>query len=172
MNSSLHIKKFLGQQNTIELLGGWIPSSCKDKVKNKELVEESKYFIHRTEERIGNDSSFGEGRTGGINQLQKCPKAIPKNLRRCRGVPRAIKAREKEKTIGTNLTHKVQDPHIEAFIHGKCIKYGQNPYVIHSQEAGKNEQQFSTQVIDEMRYIKSSIDFQLGEFDKELKKLI
>ncbi|MBW0561699.1 hypothetical protein O181_101414 [Austropuccinia psidii MF-1] len=33
MNSYLHIKSFLGQQKTIELLGGWIPFSCKGKVK-------------------------------------------------------------------------------------------------------------------------------------------
>ncbi|MBW0582343.1 hypothetical protein O181_122058 [Austropuccinia psidii MF-1] len=33
MNSYLHIKSFLGQEKTIELLGGWRPLSCKDKVK-------------------------------------------------------------------------------------------------------------------------------------------
>ncbi|MBW0571124.1 hypothetical protein O181_110839 [Austropuccinia psidii MF-1] len=31
MNSYLHIKSFLVQDNTIELLGGWSPLSCKDK---------------------------------------------------------------------------------------------------------------------------------------------
>ncbi|MBW0569388.1 hypothetical protein O181_109103 [Austropuccinia psidii MF-1] len=34
MNSYLHIKSFLGQKKAIELLGGWNPLSCKDKVKN------------------------------------------------------------------------------------------------------------------------------------------
>ncbi|MBW0535733.1 hypothetical protein O181_075448 [Austropuccinia psidii MF-1] len=33
-NSYLHIKSFLGQEKTIELLGGWSSFSCKDKVKN------------------------------------------------------------------------------------------------------------------------------------------
>ncbi|MBW0565814.1 hypothetical protein O181_105529 [Austropuccinia psidii MF-1] len=33
MNSSLHIKSFLGQEKTIELLGGWSTLSCKDNVK-------------------------------------------------------------------------------------------------------------------------------------------
>ncbi|MBW0510427.1 hypothetical protein O181_050142 [Austropuccinia psidii MF-1] len=33
MNSYLHMKSFLGQENKIELLGGWSPLSCKDKVK-------------------------------------------------------------------------------------------------------------------------------------------
>ncbi|MBW0500721.1 hypothetical protein O181_040436 [Austropuccinia psidii MF-1] len=32
-NSYLHIKSFLGQEKAIELLGKWIPLSCKDKVK-------------------------------------------------------------------------------------------------------------------------------------------
>ncbi|MBW0588366.1 hypothetical protein O181_128081 [Austropuccinia psidii MF-1] len=33
MNSYLHVKSFLGQEKTIELLGGWRPLYCKDKVK-------------------------------------------------------------------------------------------------------------------------------------------
>ncbi|MBW0564750.1 hypothetical protein O181_104465 [Austropuccinia psidii MF-1] len=33
MNSYLHIKSFLSQEKTIELLGSWSPFSCKDKVK-------------------------------------------------------------------------------------------------------------------------------------------
>ncbi|MBW0590595.1 hypothetical protein O181_130310 [Austropuccinia psidii MF-1] len=33
MNSYLQIKSFLGKENNIELLGGWRPLSCKDKVK-------------------------------------------------------------------------------------------------------------------------------------------
>ncbi|MBW0587131.1 hypothetical protein O181_126846 [Austropuccinia psidii MF-1] len=33
MNSYLHIKSFLAQKKTIELLGGWSPFYCKDKVK-------------------------------------------------------------------------------------------------------------------------------------------
>ncbi|MBW0519224.1 hypothetical protein O181_058939 [Austropuccinia psidii MF-1] len=33
INSYLHIKSFLDQEKTIELLGGWRPFSCKDKVK-------------------------------------------------------------------------------------------------------------------------------------------
>ncbi|MBW0578310.1 hypothetical protein O181_118025 [Austropuccinia psidii MF-1] len=33
MNSYLNIKSFLGQERTIELLGGWSSLSCKEKVK-------------------------------------------------------------------------------------------------------------------------------------------
>ncbi|MBW0536689.1 hypothetical protein O181_076404 [Austropuccinia psidii MF-1] len=70
--------------------------------KDKELVEEPKYFIHRPEEGVGNDSSFGDRRPSGVYQLQKCPRTSPKSLRRSRKVPRTIKA----KPIGTDLTHK------------------------------------------------------------------
>ncbi|MBW0561391.1 hypothetical protein O181_101106 [Austropuccinia psidii MF-1] len=38
--------------------------------KDKELVEKSKFFIHRPEEGTGNDSSFGERRPSGVYQLQ------------------------------------------------------------------------------------------------------
>ncbi|MBW0571537.1 hypothetical protein O181_111252 [Austropuccinia psidii MF-1] len=34
MKSYLHIKSFLRQEKTIDLLGGWSPFFCKDKVKN------------------------------------------------------------------------------------------------------------------------------------------
>ncbi|MBW0541082.1 hypothetical protein O181_080797 [Austropuccinia psidii MF-1] len=33
MSSYLHMKSFLGEEKTIELLGGWSPLPCKDKVK-------------------------------------------------------------------------------------------------------------------------------------------
>ncbi|MBW0562897.1 hypothetical protein O181_102612 [Austropuccinia psidii MF-1] len=33
MNSYLHIKSFPGEEETIELLGGWSPLSCKEMVK-------------------------------------------------------------------------------------------------------------------------------------------
>ncbi|MBW0560118.1 hypothetical protein O181_099833 [Austropuccinia psidii MF-1] len=74
--------------------------------KDKELVEEPNSFIHRPDERVGNDNRFGEGRPSGINQLQKFQKTSPKYLRRSRKDPRSIKAREKAKPIGTDLSHK------------------------------------------------------------------
>ncbi|MBW0511026.1 hypothetical protein O181_050741 [Austropuccinia psidii MF-1] len=74
--------------------------------KDEELVEEPKYFIHRPEEGIGNDSSFGDRRHSGLSKLQKCPRASPKDLRESRNVPRTIKKRAKAKPIGTDLTHK------------------------------------------------------------------
>ncbi|MBW0561940.1 hypothetical protein O181_101655 [Austropuccinia psidii MF-1] len=52
MNSYLHIKSFLGQEKTIELLGGWSPLSCKDKVKkiNNWLKNQSLLSIDQKKE--------------------------------------------------------------------------------------------------------------------------
>ncbi|MBW0566348.1 hypothetical protein O181_106063 [Austropuccinia psidii MF-1] len=44
--------------------------------KDKELVEEPKCFIHRPDERVGNDPSFGERRPSGINQLQTSSRGV------------------------------------------------------------------------------------------------
>ncbi|MBW0591408.1 hypothetical protein O181_131123 [Austropuccinia psidii MF-1] len=101
MKFYLHIKSFLGKEKTIELLGGWSPLSFKENVKKIKNCSKN-----RPEERTGNDPSLGERRTSSINQLQKSPKASPKDLRKNRKVQRAIKEREKAKPIGTDLTHK------------------------------------------------------------------
>ncbi|MBW0518126.1 hypothetical protein O181_057841 [Austropuccinia psidii MF-1] len=62
--------------------------------------------LRRPEEGVGNNSSFGDRRPSGVYQLQKCPKTSPRDLRRSRKVPRAIKARAKPNQIGSDLTHK------------------------------------------------------------------
>ncbi|MBW0558456.1 hypothetical protein O181_098171 [Austropuccinia psidii MF-1] len=51
MNSYLHIKSSLGQEKTIELLGGWSTFSCKDKVKkiNNWLKNQSLLSIDQKE---------------------------------------------------------------------------------------------------------------------------
>ncbi|MBW0555114.1 hypothetical protein O181_094829 [Austropuccinia psidii MF-1] len=52
MNSYLHIKSFLGQEKTIELLGGWSPMSCKEKFKkiNNWLKNQSLLSIDQKKE--------------------------------------------------------------------------------------------------------------------------
>ncbi|MBW0540153.1 hypothetical protein O181_079868 [Austropuccinia psidii MF-1] len=102
MNSYLHIKSFLGQEKTIECLGGWIPLSCKDKVKKIKNWLKTKSFICRPAEGI---ESFGR-RPSGVYQIQNHRKRSPKDLRRRIKVPRTIRERAKAKQIGTDLTHK------------------------------------------------------------------
>ncbi|MBW0589854.1 hypothetical protein O181_129569 [Austropuccinia psidii MF-1] len=52
MNSYLHINSFLGQETTIELLGGWSPFYCKDKVKKRKnwLKKQSLLSVDQKEE--------------------------------------------------------------------------------------------------------------------------
>ncbi|MBW0590544.1 hypothetical protein O181_130259 [Austropuccinia psidii MF-1] len=75
--------------------------------KDNKLVEEPKSFIHRPEEGVGSDSSFGDRRPSGVYQLQKCPKTSSEDLRGSIKVPRTIKARAKAKPIGTDLAHNI-----------------------------------------------------------------
>ncbi|MBW0586038.1 hypothetical protein O181_125753 [Austropuccinia psidii MF-1] len=44
--------------------------------KDEELFEEPKSFIHRPEERVGNDSSFGDRGSSGIYQLQTSSRSV------------------------------------------------------------------------------------------------
>ncbi|MBW0589044.1 hypothetical protein O181_128759 [Austropuccinia psidii MF-1] len=60
--------------------------------------------------------------------------------------------------LAQTLPIRVQDSQVGAFRSVQCLQYGQGSYGIHSQMAGKDEQDFSTQIIDEIHFVKSSID--------------
>ncbi|MBW0556666.1 hypothetical protein O181_096381 [Austropuccinia psidii MF-1] len=63
MSSYLHIQSFLGQEKTIELLGGWSPFSCKEtfrKIKNF-LKNQSLLSIHQKKELEMNPALEKEG---------------------------------------------------------------------------------------------------------------
>ncbi|MBW0568402.1 hypothetical protein O181_108117 [Austropuccinia psidii MF-1] len=50
--------------------------------KDEEFVEEPKYFIHRPDEGIGNDSSLGDRRPSGIYQLQTSSRSVQVQVQR------------------------------------------------------------------------------------------
>ncbi|MBW0590619.1 hypothetical protein O181_130334 [Austropuccinia psidii MF-1] len=50
--------------------------------KDKELVEEPKYFIQRPEEGVRNDSSFGGRRPSGVYQLQTSSSSVQRQAQR------------------------------------------------------------------------------------------
>ncbi|MBW0566278.1 hypothetical protein O181_105993 [Austropuccinia psidii MF-1] len=50
--------------------------------KDKEFVEEPKSFIHRPEEGVENDSSFGDRRPGGVYQLQPSSRRVQRQAER------------------------------------------------------------------------------------------
>ncbi|MBW0514328.1 hypothetical protein O181_054043 [Austropuccinia psidii MF-1] len=105
MNSHLDIKSFLGQEKTIELLG--------------ELVEEPKSFIHRPEERVGNDPSFGERRPSGFNQLQTSSRSVQGQAQKTSEETERSQEQSRQGKRQIQLAHtlptRVQDPQIGAF---------------------------------------------------------
>ncbi|MBW0548581.1 hypothetical protein O181_088296 [Austropuccinia psidii MF-1] len=78
---------------------------------------------------------------------------------------------KRQRQLAQTLPAGVQDPQIGAFSHGQCFKYGQNSYDIHGKKEGKEEQEFSMQIIYEIHFIKSNIEVKLGKFDAKSKKI-
>ncbi|MBW0560698.1 hypothetical protein O181_100413 [Austropuccinia psidii MF-1] len=175
MNSYLHIKSFLGQEKTIELLGGWIPFSCKARLKDKELVEKPKSFIHRPEEGTGNDSSFGDRRPSGVYQLQTSFRSVQRQAQttseETERTQEPSRQGQRQSQLAQTLPTRVQDSQIGAFSCGQCVQYGQDSYGIYSQGAGKDEQKSFMQIIDEIHFFQSNIDVKIVKLDAKLTKI-
>ncbi|MBW0570178.1 hypothetical protein O181_109893, partial [Austropuccinia psidii MF-1] len=137
--------------------------------KDKELVEEPKSFIHRPEEGVGNDSSFGDKRPSGVYQLQTSSRSVQGQAQRtseeAESSQEPSRQGQRQSQLAQTLLTRVQNSQIGAFSRGKCLQYGQDSYGTHSQRAGKDEQDFSTQILDEIHFVKYSIDVGLGKFD-------
>ncbi|MBW0539038.1 hypothetical protein O181_078753 [Austropuccinia psidii MF-1] len=110
--------------------------------KDKEFVAEPKSFIHRPEERIGNNLSFRKRRPSGINQLQTSYGSVKGQAQRTsEEAERSQEQSRKGKMhsqLAQTLPKKVQDPQIRAFSSGQCIPDGQNCNLIHIQRAVKD----------------------------------
>ncbi|MBW0560175.1 hypothetical protein O181_099890 [Austropuccinia psidii MF-1] len=142
--------------------------------KDKELVGEQKYFICRPEEGIRNDPSFGR-KPSGIYQLQTSSRSIQGEAQRTseeeeRSQEPSVTG-QRQRKLAQTLPTRVQDPQFGALSHGQCLKYGQDSHGIHSQRAGKDEQDFYTQIIDEIQFVKYSIGVEHGKFDAKLNKI-
>ncbi|MBW0565991.1 hypothetical protein O181_105706 [Austropuccinia psidii MF-1] len=90
--------------------------------KDKELVEEPKSFINRPEERVGNNSSFGNRGPSGVYQLQTSSRSVQgqaqgtsEDEERSQEASRKGQRRSK---LGQPLPTRVQDPQIGASSHG------------------------------------------------------
>ncbi|MBW0476172.1 hypothetical protein O181_015887 [Austropuccinia psidii MF-1] len=131
--------------------------------------------VQRQEEGIGNDSSFGERRPSGIYQLQTRSRSVQRQAQRTSEEAERLKEPSRkgkrqsqlEKTLPTG----VQDPQIGAFSNGQCLQYGQGSYGIHSQRAGKDEKDFSMQIIQQINFFNTIIDVELGRIDEKLTKI-
>ncbi|MBW0536082.1 hypothetical protein O181_075797 [Austropuccinia psidii MF-1] len=143
--------------------------------KDKELVEEQKSFIHRPEEGVGNDSSFGDRRPSGVYQIQISSRSVQRQAQRtseeAERSQESSRKGQRQRKLAQTLPTRVQDPQMGAFSRGKCLQYGQNSYVTHSQGAGKDEQNPSTKMIQEIHFFKTSINVKIGKIDVKLTKI-
>ncbi|MBW0496319.1 hypothetical protein O181_036034 [Austropuccinia psidii MF-1] len=73
--------------------------------------------------------------------------------------------------LAQTLPTGVKDPQIGALRSGQCLQYGQYSYGIHSQGAGKDEQDFFTQIIQEIKVVKTSINLEFGKVVAKLPKI-
>ncbi|MBW0576954.1 hypothetical protein O181_116669 [Austropuccinia psidii MF-1] len=110
MYSYLHIKVFLGQENTNELLAGWGPLFCKEKVRKMKnwLKNQTLLSIDQNKELEITPALEKEGpvESTSSRQAPEVSKYKPKGPQKNRKVPRTIKERDKEKPIVTDLTHR------------------------------------------------------------------
>ncbi|MBW0540790.1 hypothetical protein O181_080505 [Austropuccinia psidii MF-1] len=106
MNSYLHIKSFLGQDKTIELLGGWSPLSCKEKAKNikNQLKNQILSSIDQKKELEMTPALETEDPRASTSSRSVQGQAQETSAEA--EVPRNIKERAKPKPIGKDLTHK------------------------------------------------------------------
>ncbi|MBW0520606.1 hypothetical protein O181_060321 [Austropuccinia psidii MF-1] len=132
MNSYLHIKSFLGQERTIELLGGWSPLSCKEKVKRIKnwLKNQSLLSIDQKKELEMTPALANEGPVVSTSSrsIQTQSQMTSEEAERSKEPSRKGK---RQSQLAQTLPTGIQDPQIGAFSHGKCLQYGQNSHVIH-----------------------------------------
>ncbi|MBW0567602.1 hypothetical protein O181_107317 [Austropuccinia psidii MF-1] len=109
--------------------------------KDKELVEEPKSFIHRPEEIVGNDSSFGDRGPSGVYQLQASSRGVQgqaqETSEEAERSHEPSRQGQSQSQLAQTLPTRVQDCQIGAFSHGQCSQHGQKSDGIHIQGAGK-----------------------------------
>ncbi|MBW0569042.1 hypothetical protein O181_108757 [Austropuccinia psidii MF-1] len=148
MNSYLHIKIFLGQEKTIELFRGWSPFSCKDKVKKIKVLFKNQSLLSVDQKKeLEITPALEEGPVVSTSSRSIQREAQRTSEEEERSQEQSGQGKRQSKLAHT-LPRRVQDPKIGAFSHGQCLQYGQNSYGIHSQRAGKDEQDFSKKIID------------------------
>ncbi|MBW0579750.1 hypothetical protein O181_119465 [Austropuccinia psidii MF-1] len=172
MNSYLHIKNFLGQENTIELLGGWRPLSCKEKVKKMKNWSKNKSLlsIDQKKEQEMTPALKKEGPVASTSSrsVQRQSQRTSEEAERSQEPSRRGK---RQSQLACTLPTGVHDPQIGAFNSEKCVQYGQDAYGVLSQVAGKDEQDFSMQIRKKIHFVRASINVDLGRIDAKLTKI-
>ncbi|MBW0539291.1 hypothetical protein O181_079006 [Austropuccinia psidii MF-1] len=172
MNSYLHIKSFLGKEKTIELLGGWSPLSCKDKVKKiKNLLKKQTLLsIDQKKELEMTPALETEGSVASTSS-RSVQRQAQKTSEEAESSQEPSRQGQRQRQLAQRLPTRVQDSQIGAFSWGQCLQYCQDSYGIHSQGAGKDEQNLSMEIIQEIHFFKTSINVEIGKIDANLTKM-
>ncbi|MBW0538408.1 hypothetical protein O181_078123 [Austropuccinia psidii MF-1] len=106
--------------------------------KDKELVEEPKYFIHTPKERTGDDPRFGERRTSSVNKLQISFRTVQRQAQRISEETERSQEQSRKGQLAWTLPTRVHNSQFKTFSLGQYSQYGQNPYGVHSKGAAKD----------------------------------
>ncbi|MBW0511579.1 hypothetical protein O181_051294 [Austropuccinia psidii MF-1] len=158
MNSYLHIQSLLCQEKTIEPLGGWSPLSCKNNVKKiKNWLKNQSLLSVDKNKKLEMTPALEEGQVASTSYRNIQREAQRTSEEEERSQEPSGK-RQRQSKLAQTLPTRVQDSQIRAYSCGQCLQYGQYSYGIHSQRAGKDDQDLSMQIIQEIQFVKSSID--------------
>ncbi|MBW0572726.1 hypothetical protein O181_112441 [Austropuccinia psidii MF-1] len=99
MNSYLHIKSFLGQDKTIEPLGGWSPLSCKHKVKKIKNWLKNQRILSVDQKELEMTPALEEGPVTSISfkPAQEASKEMPKGPQKKKKGPKNHQGKGKGK---------------------------------------------------------------------------
>ncbi|MBW0542410.1 hypothetical protein O181_082125 [Austropuccinia psidii MF-1] len=78
---------------------------------------------------------------------------------------------KRKRQLAQTSPTRVQDPQVGTFSCGQSLQYGQDSYGIHSQGAGKYEQKFATETMQEINFVKTSINVEIGKIDAKVTKM-
>ncbi|MBW0471348.1 hypothetical protein O181_011063 [Austropuccinia psidii MF-1] len=165
-------KELFGSGEDHRTLKRMSPFSCKEEVKkiNNWLKKQSLLSIEKKKELEMTPALEKEGPvmpTSGRSvqgQAQRTSEETERSQEKSR------KGKRKSQLAQTSQK-RVQGSQIGTFSCGKSIQYGKKTSETHSQGAGKGEKELSMQIIDEIRFLNSSIDVKLGKFDQKFNKL-
>ncbi|MBW0563308.1 hypothetical protein O181_103023 [Austropuccinia psidii MF-1] len=172
MNSYLHIKSFLGQEKTIEFLGGWSPLSCKDKVKKIKNWLKNQSLLSRDQNKELEITTALETEGPVASTSSKLAPEVSKDKPKGpQKKQRGLKSQQGKGKGKANWHRPYPKGYKIPRLEPSSVDSVFNMAKIHSQKTGKDEQDFSMQLIDEIQSVKYSIDVELGKFDAKLHKI-
>ncbi|MBW0469832.1 hypothetical protein O181_009547 [Austropuccinia psidii MF-1] len=122
MNSYLHIKSFLGQVSTIELLEGWSPMSWKAKVKKIKNWLKNQSILSVDQKKKLEMTPDLEKKVPVVSTSSRTPQRQPQETseqgERFQKQKKQVKRQSK---LAKTLPTRVKDSQIEAFSHGKYV---------------------------------------------------